>query len=593
MTIDLGFAFYQTPDNDTIAFVDVPGHERFVKNMVAGVGAIDAVMLVVAADDGWMPQSEEHFQIVRLLGVRRGMIVINKTDLVEADWLELLEQEIADKVAGTFLEKAPVFKVSSQTGDGFDRLKSHLDQLTSQVKAQRDIGKARLYIDRSFIRPGIGAVVTGTLRGGSLSVGQTVSVWPSLKNAKVRSLHSNNRDVKTTGPGQRTAASFTGLEKEYLIRGGVISDSVDLSFFSDNPVLALSVEILPGAAVSLTDRRRALLIVGTTEAEGEMRLYDAKEIRPGEKGLAYFKPDEPVYSLAGDHFILRLPTPMITIGGGQILDHLPHFPKKRRIKQYEYLSQRVPPTLNNLVISELRKKVIVPLDSLLKESDFSPQDIESEVKKAWQAKTVKIFEGSVYHEVYFKEAVESFQGQVRKYLEEKSHLKGITPEQIAQITGLGADQVNLVLNFLISSGAMVKVKELYNVSGRGMSLKGPTKQAHEDIMSSLEKDRYSPPTLTILAGKGKAYKDAVKFIVDTGQGYKCGADFIFLTEVWDEIVAYIKEKLASDGKLMVSDLRDKFGFSRKFAIPILEETDRLKLTGREGDYRVKGAKFEG
>ncbi len=593
MTIDLGFAFYETPDSDTIAFVDVPGHERFVKNMVAGVGGIDAVMLVIAADDGWMPQSQEHFQIVRLLGVRRGMIVINKIDLVEPDWLELLEQEVKDRVAKTFLAGAPVFKVSSQSGDGFDALRGHLNSLTGKIKAQRDIGRARLYIDRSFTRPGIGGVVTGTLRGGTLSVGQTVSVWPARKTAKIRSLHSNNRDVQTAVPGQRTAVSFTGLEKELLVRGGVVSARENLDYFANQPVLALNVEVLLDAPLGLTDRRRILVIIGTTEAEGEIRLYDKKELKPGDSGLAFFMPDNPVLSLVGDHFIARLPTPMITVGGGQIVDHLPHFPRKRHIGQYEYLKQRIPLTLEALIASELRRRIIVPLELLLNESDFSRDEIDGEVKKAWQKKTVKMFEGAVYHDDYFRESVDAIQSKLRKYLEEKSHLKGLTAEQIADIAGLGQPQAGLVLSFLVSSGTLVKVRELFNLTGRGMSLKGPAKQAHDEIMKLLESERYSPPALSTLANRGRAYKDAIKFIVDSGEGYKCGSEFIFLTEVWDEIIVFIKKTLSTSGKLMVPELRDKFGFSRKFAIPILEETDRIGLTRREGDYRVKGDRFEG
>ncbi|UCG60660.1 MAG: selenocysteine-specific translation elongation factor [Candidatus Zixiibacteriota bacterium] len=592
MTIDLGFAFYRTPDNDTIAFVDVPGHERFVKNMVAGVGSIDAVMLVIAADDGWMPQSQEHFQIVRLLGVRRGMIVINKIDLVEPDWLELLEQEVRDKVGGTFLDRAPVLRVSSQTGDGFDALRAHLNELPGQIKAQRDIGKARLYIDRSFVRPGIGGVVTGTLRGGTLTVGQTVSVWPSRKTAKIRSLHSNNRDVQTAVPGQRTAVSFTGLEKEYLVRGGVITDRSNLGFFSDYPVLVLDIEVLRETTIELTDRRRVLLIVGTTEAEGEIRLYENRQIKPGEKGLALFKPDDPILSLVGDHFIVRLPTPMVTIGGGQIVDHLPHFPRRRQMTRYRYLRERTPLTLEKLVTSELEKQTIMPLETLLKEADFSRDEIESQIKKALQKQTIKTFEGAVYHESHFKDALEQIQEKLVKYLEDKSHLKGLTTEQTSSITGLNQDQAKLVINFLLSSGTLVKVRELFNLAGRGMSLKGSARQAHEEIMKILESDRYSPPTLATLANRGKAFKDAVKFIVESGQGYKCGSDFIFLAGVWDEIVAFIKQKISSSGKLTVADLRDKFGFSRKYAIPILEETDRTGLTRREGDYRVKGARFE-
>ena len=593
LTIDLGFAFYQTPDDNVIAFVDVPGHERFVRNMVAGAGGIDAVMLVVAADDGWMPQSEEHFQIVRLLGVRHGMVVINKTDLVEPDWLDLLEQEIAEKTDGTFLQGAPIFRVSSQTGDGFDRLSAHLDTLTSHIKAKRDIGKARLYIDRSFVRPGIGGVVTGTLRGGTLAVGQSVAVWPSLKRAKIRSLHSNNQEVATAGPGQRTAVSFTGLDRENLIRGGVVSGREDLEFFKQHPVLALSVEVLPIAPVALTERRRVLLIAGTTEAEGEIRLYDARQMKAGEQGLAFFKPDEPIYTLVGDHYILRLPTPMVTMGGGQVLDHLQHFPRKRRLEDYAYLKDRAPATLRNLVMSELRKQIIISAGSLLDRSDFSPEQIESEIKQAWQAKTVKIFEGSVYHEQFFKQALNRLQEALKRYFEDKSHLKGISLEQIAEIAGLSQRQVTLMVGFLVNSGAMIKIRELYNLSGRGMSLKGPAKLAHDDIMKSLTGNRYSPPTLTVLVGRGKAYKDAIKFVVDAGEGYKCGSDFIFLAEVWDEIVGFITERIAAEGRLTVADLRDRFGFSRKFGIPILEETDRIRLTRREGDYRVKGDRFEG
>ncbi|MFQ6008847.1 MAG: selenocysteine-specific translation elongation factor, partial [Candidatus Zixiibacteriota bacterium] len=220
MTIDLGFAFYRTTSDEEIAFVDVPGHERFVKNMIAGAGGIDVVMLVIAADDGWMPQSQEHFQIVRLLGIRNGFIVINKIDLVQNDWLELLQQDIRTKVKGSFLEDAPILMVSAETGEGFEQLQNYLNSLPKKIAVARDIGKARLFIDRSFVRPGIGGVVTGTLRGGSLSVGQTVSVWPSMATGKIRSLQSNNQDVHTAHPGQRTAVSFTGIDKEQLRRGG-------------------------------------------------------------------------------------------------------------------------------------------------------------------------------------------------------------------------------------------------------------------------------------------------------------------------------------------------------------------------------------
>ncbi|MEA3296866.1 MAG: selenocysteine-specific translation elongation factor, partial [candidate division Zixibacteria bacterium] len=221
MTIDLGFAFRQTDSGDGIAFVDVPGHERFVRNMIDGAGGIDAVMLVVAADDGWMPQTQEHFQIVRLLGIENGLIVINKTDLVESDWLDLLEEDIRDKVKDSPLANAPIFRLSAETGSGCDKLQNYLDSLSGRLTFQRDISKARLYIDRSFVLPGIGGVVTGTLRGGALATGRTVSIWPAMTTARIRSLRANNCDVEKALPGQRTAVSLTGVDKNLLVRGGV------------------------------------------------------------------------------------------------------------------------------------------------------------------------------------------------------------------------------------------------------------------------------------------------------------------------------------------------------------------------------------
>ncbi|MBD3403133.1 selenocysteine-specific translation elongation factor, partial [candidate division GN15 bacterium] len=340
MTIDLGFAFHKTIGGQDLAFVDVPGHERFVKNMIAGAGGIDAVMLVIAADDGWMPQSQEHFQIVRLLGVRHGLVVINKCDLVQDDWLELLEADIAEKVDGTFLQDAPVLRVSAVTGDGFDQLTDQLNALASALSARRDFGKARLYIDRSFVRPGMGGVVTGTLRGGGLTTGQTVGIWPFRATARVRTLQSQGQDLDTVQPGHRTAVSFTGIEKEQLVRGGCVSDRTDLRYFADHPVLALNVEMLPEAAVSLQDGREVLLLLGTSEMTGEIRVFESDAIAPGQKGLAFFRPEEPMFGYVGDSCIIRLPTPMVTLGGGRLLDHMSRFPRRKELAGLAYLRER-------------------------------------------------------------------------------------------------------------------------------------------------------------------------------------------------------------------------------------------------------------
>lgn len=592
MTIDLGFAFYNTPAGEDLAFVDVPGHERFVKNMIAGAGGIDSVMLVVAADDGWMPQSQEHFQIVRLLDLKSGAVVINKIDLVEKDWLTLLREEIREKVSDSFLENAPVFEVSAQTGEGFDKLLEYLNELPTKIRSRADLRKARLYIDRIFIQPGIGGVVTGTLRGGVLTVGQPVTVWPGAASGKIRTLHSMNRQVEKATPSQRTAVSFTGIEKEQLQRGGVVTDRREMKFMREHQVFALSVELIRESLISLKDRRRVLVMVGTSEVEGEIRLYDKNEIGPSQKGLLFFKPDEPLYALVGDNYIMRLITPMVTLGGGKVLDQLKYFPRRKHLADYAYLEDRLEDDVRKIILSELKKHLLAETDTLLNEADLSQEEISNEVERLVEEQKLGRFGNFVYHPEFFNRAVEKLKKNLESYLNEQPHLKGLTFEQTARLAPLKEETASVFIDYLVQSGHLVKTTDLYNLPGRGMSLKGVIKEAHDRIIETLKIEPYAPPTLAELAGKGKVYQQAIKYILDTGEAYKCGGDFIFLTDIWREILIFIKNKLSTDDRLTVSELRDRFGFTRKFAIPILEETDRAGLTRREGDVRVKGDRFE-
>lgn len=592
MTIDLGFAFYTTPQDNTIAFVDVPGHERFVKNMIAGAGGIDAVMLVIAADDGWMPQTQEHFQIVRLLGVAHGLIVINKTDLAQSDWLELLEADIAEKVAGSFLEHAPLVRVSAGSGDGFNRLQSELERLAARVSARATIGKARLYIDRSFIRPGIGGVVTGTLRGGALSVGQPVAVWPSRKTGRIRTLQSQNRDWTSVQPGQRTAVSFTGIDKGDLVRGGCISDRTNLSYFADNPVVVIAIELLSESPVPLEDGRRVVVLLGTSESEGEVRMFDQDLLMPGQAGLVFFRPDEPIYGLIGDACIIRLPTPMVTLGGGRVLDHLPRFPRRRDLPGLSYLQRRSSADLSSLVDTELEKLVLAPPGSFLENTDFSADAIADEVGRRIKGGSAGDYKGHYYSRAVLDQAVDVCRTRLTQSLHDLSHVKGLLIDEVLSLISLPRPTAAIMLDYLLENGVLVRDGEYYNLAGRTATLKGVIKQAHDEIIAALESDPYAPPALTAFTSKGKMYQQAIKYVLDTREAHKCGADFLFLASTWKEIVTFIVDRLTARGELPVTELRERFGFTRKFAIPILEETDRLQITRRAGDVRVKGDRFE-
>jgi selenocysteine-specific elongation factor len=592
MTIDLGFAFFQTTGNDEIAFVDVPGHERFVKNMIAGAGGIDVVMLVIAADDGWMPQSQEHFQIIKLLAVRHGLIVINKIDLSTADWVALLEEEIREKVKGSVLESVPIFRVSAQTGEGFDHLRSHLDQLPRIVEQKRDIGKARLYIDRSFVRPGIGGVVTGTLRGGSLTVGQQVSVWPSQVQGKVRSLQSTNHDVTTAAPGQRTAVALTGIDKELLVRGGVISGRADLSHFADHPVLAVSIQMLPESPVPLEDRRRVFLMVGTTEMEGEVRLFESTDLKAGESGIAFIRPDQPMLSHAGDHFILRLPTPMVTLGGGKVLDHLERFPRRRELPDYAYLTDRCGDDLDKWIISDLNRNLFVTEDAILQYAEFDSREI-----KARCGVLIEQGIGHRFRDLLCVPQAVTLVGKVvvdrlERLVQEQPHLKGLGVDILAGEISRSTVITAVLLEYLTSIGTLTRNGDLYAIAGKETTLKGVIKEAHDLIFAALTAAPYAPPALDQFAGKGKVYQQAIAYMIDTREVYKCGGDFLFLHRVWAEILKFLRDRLNSGATLSIGDLKDRFGFTRKWAIPILEETDRLGITARRGDVREKGERFD-
>ncbi len=592
MTIDLGFAFYQTPRKETIGFVDVPGHERFVKNMISGATGIDAVMLVVAADDGWMPQTEEHFQIVRLLGVRSGFIVLNKCDISDKKRLTHLHSEITERVSNTFLASAPIFEVSSLNGDGYGNLKEYLNTLSGALTDRRDIGKPRLYIDRVFVQPGMGAIATGTLKDGKFSVGQSVTVWPSFKKAKIRTLQSNGLNVDTAEPGQRTAVSLTGSAKDKLVRGGCILANLDLAFFKNNPVLALRVELLKESQVVLENRRRVLLLVGTSEMEGEIRLFEKNLIKPGESGIVFFKPDEPLLSLVGDHFVLRLPTPMVTLGGGQILDHLAALPGKKHIAKLSYLIHRNVESIEQLIISELQKSAAVKREQLLINSFWSKTEIEKHLEQLLQNNTCGEQNGLVYERQTMASVAEAVLVIIKNTLEIKGGIRGLGVKEIAASTALSDDVVRVVLQELEKDRQLKIVNELYILAGPETKLPAVIQSAYDDIFAKLKSNPFMPPTMDALVSKGKTYKEAIGHLLKVGEAHKCGAEFLFLNSAWNEIVSYIRNTLENQSQLTIAGLKDRFGISRKYAVPILEETDRIKLTRRDGDVRVRGDKFE-
>ncbi|MCX6826594.1 MAG: selenocysteine-specific translation elongation factor [candidate division Zixibacteria bacterium] len=592
MTIDLGFAWYNTPKGEQIGIVDVPGHERFIRNMIAGAGGIDAVLLIVAADDGWMPQSQEHLQITQLLDLKYGIVVISKIDLVEKNWVDLVQDDLRQKLRGTFLEEAPIVRLSSTTGEGFEHLKSELDKLAERIIEREDMGKPRLYIDRSFVLPGMGGVITGTLKGGSLKLAQEVTVFPARRRARIRTLQSHNRKIDMARPGQRTAISLTGVDKEYLVRGGVISLPEIIDTYPVEPVMILTATILAESPVAIDDKRRLLLIVGTTETEGEVRFAGRTSIRPGEDDIVFFKPFNPLLSFIGDRFILRLPTPQVTVGGGIVLGIISQWPRKKDVMHYEYIRDRKILTAANLINSELVHKLFVDCENDFVHCNYSQSTINKLLDEMYQRKILGR-QGNLY---YRPDAIRDIEDKIistlQVFFSNQPHIDGLHIDRIAGLIGLPAKVIAPVLELMLQNNRLVQKKNRLDLSGRIISIMGELGETALKLEEKLRQSGYSPPTVTELIGDDKTRKEALAYLVTNGALIRIGTTLVFHREHWENIIAAIRRTLDSGETLTVATLREKLHNSRKFIIPILEETDRLKITQRQDDIRIKGEKYD-
>jgi selenocysteine-specific elongation factor len=592
MTIDLGFAWYDTGTGKRIGIVDVPGHERFVRNMIAGAGGIDAVLLVVAADDGWMPQTQEHLQITKLLGLKYGIVVISKIDLADQYWVEMVEDDIRSKLKGTFLADAPIVKVSALSGEGVPRLKEEINSLAERITEREDISKPRLYIDRSFVLAGMGGVATGTLRGGTLSAGQDVVIFPSRGKGKIRTLQSHNTQVEIAYPGQRTAVTFTALDKEFIVRGGTITIPDIIETYPESPVLAVSMKIIEESPFPIEDRRRLLMILGTTEVEGEIRLLGDLPISPGQQDFAYFKPFGPILAFIGDRFVFRLPTPQVTVGGGEILGLLDSIPKKKDRALYDYLSMRIDLTPGNLVNSEMMRSPLVDLNKTLLHCNFSQSEISTVVAQLLQSGVIKEFNGQYYRPQEMAALQSEILTAVEKEFRQYPHLDGIPADQIARILNRRYAALDTILELLSAEGRLIRKKNRYDLPGRNISVTGDLKQAADEIERALNDGKYSPPSIDELTANNKIKKDAFEYLINSGKAIKVAGGLAFHRGAWDDIMTTIRVMLDTGETLTVASLREKLASSRKFIVPVLEETDRLKITVRQGDIRVKGEKYE-
>ena len=583
ISIDLGFAHLDLTPGLRIGFVDVPGHERFVKNMLAGVGGIDLVLLVIAADESIMPQTREHFDICRLLGIRQGIVVLTKADLVDREMLILARLEAEEFVAGSFLEGAPCIAVSSTTGEGLDELRARLAELAAKIPAKDSSRHFRLPIDRAFSMRGFGTVVTGTLVSGSVAREQEVELHPGGRRLRVRGVQVHGQAADRALAGQRTALNLAGIEPQDLARGMVLAEP---GRFRATNVIDCALDLLPSAK-PLKNRAPVHFHAGTAEVEAEVRLLERSEaLRPGTRAYVRLILREPLLLAPGDRFIIRMFSPVVTIGGGVVVDIT-----GRRVRRGDIASQRLA-TLERGTPSE---RVAL----LVRESQYGMSLAElaaatglgeAEIEQAAGSQALLAFrqpELWLVDREWSRTALVRVTDVLRDFHRQRPLAPGMPREEVRSREFPGAPP--FLLDALVTRASSLVVEgEMLRLASHKVVLKQEEEQASASMEAVFEKAGLAvPPVTEVLAKSGidpARARTLLQILLRQGRLVKIGDDLVFHRSALDglrQLLAPYKGQ-----RLAVPQFKDLAGVSRKYAIPLLEYLDRERVTRRDGDQRV-------
>ena len=582
ITIDLGFADLTYPDGLTVGIVDVPGHERLVKNMLAGAGGIDLVLLVIAADEGIMPQSREHLHICNLLKIKSGLIAITKADLVEKDWLDLVEDEVRNFVKGTFLDGAPILPVSSKTLFNLDSLKEKIREIALQVEPKPTRGLFRLPIDRVFTLKGFGTVVTGTAVSGSISIDQDVDILPSAIQSKVRGLHSHGKSIQTAYAGQRVAINLQGVDKEALQRGDAV---VIPGRLTPTRKIDAKVELLSDAPV-LKSKSLVHFHLGTSETIARVILFGQNELKAQESCYCQFRLHEPVIAMSGDRYIIRRFSPVDTIGGGEVLDPLSF---RRHYKEgLEDLQTFEAGTLSDKIAVKVKRSGIYGINISLIEGWIKAEIplIRDTMKELREKGLLMQFEDILIH----KNAFESFRENIKKIMDDfhrKNPLKsGMLKEELRARVAIDP---RLFGNLMHSLKEIVIDKELVRLASFTAALSQVDETVKTSLLGLLEKSGFQPPLKEELSQTlkldMKRLSDILNLLAKEGSLVRISDTMYIPSSVFQKMVENLKSFFRNKPQMTVAEFRDILGTTRKFALPLLEYLDSHKITLRVGDIR--------
>ena len=591
MTIELGFGWLTLPNGEEVGIVDVPGHRDFIENMLSGIGGIDAALLVIAADEGVMPQTKEHLAILDLLQIPAGLIVLTKTDLAsDSGWLDLVETDIRAAVKDTVMQDAPILRVSAKTKTGLDNLISNLQSLLQQKPARLDQARQRLPIDRVFSMSGFGTVVTGTLSDGHLAIGDEVEILPSHQRGRVRGLQTHKKKEETAIPGSRTAVNISGVNTEQIQRGEAVAHPGQ---YQTTRRLDARFRLLKDASSSLKHSSEVKFFVGASETIANLRLLGTEEIKPGEEAWIQLELRDEVVAVRGDRYILRRPSPGETLGGGVIVDHQPKGRHKRFdenvLKSLASLAQGSPAdvlleaalALNAASIKEIATrsrlesenaesalKELIESGQLILLEDGEPKitsDILAVALPHWNALNGKILQiVESYHKSY----------PLRR---------GIPREELKSKLKLSPRVFNAILTQHAARNTLIDSRGVVSKSGHEIQFDSGQQAKVQGLMRKFESNPFGPPS--VKESQAEVGEEVFDALIESGELITVSQDVVFRKQDYDLMVKKIRGAIQQKGQVTLAEVRDMLDTTRKYVQALLEHLDATGVTMRDGDYR--------
>ena len=583
MTIDLGFAWMELPSGREVSIVDVPGHERFIKNMLAGVGAIDLALLIVAADESVMPQTREHIAILDILQITRGLVVVTKTDLVDEELVELVKAEVEDTLKGTSFEGCPMVGVSAYTGDGMDELKATMDRILDETEVRKDLGRPRLPIDRCFTISGFGTVVTGTLIDGTLTVGQEIELAGSGQRARVRGLQSHKTKVDSTDPGVRLAVNLSGLSRDDIERGEILTIP---GWLKPTRRLDVRLRMVKNAPHSLKHNEGVTFHLFTSESPARVRLLDVERLAAGQEGWVQLLLSDPLPVVKGDFFVIR--SSEDTLGGGQIVDPNP----RRRYRRFdddvvERLMTLDQGTGGDIIISIAEQWGPCDLTTLSQRTNLPRDEVSERVAQLTeegQLVPLGDFGSDADAVVYSAQGWDVLKSKVSSALQlyhtQYPLRQGAPTQEIRSRVGLSQPVFQRALTRLHEEEVLVDERQSLRLPDHEITLTPKMEEEASAYLKSLQQDPYSP------SSDRQVDSELLGVLIEQGKIVRVTDGVIFGAEAYREMTERIVQHLKDEGHITVAEARTMFDTSRKYILPLLEHMDQQQITRRTGDERV-------